>query len=143
MVFRKRAGIILSVSIFAAGSGAAIPVSVVNFSMVLEILPHIDEPAGDRRRRGHGRRDEMRASSRSLPAFEIAIGGAGAALAGRELIGVHAKTHRAARLPPFKSRFPEDPVKPLFFGLFFDQAGAGYHQRPHAFGHAPATGDLG
>jgi hypothetical protein len=38
-------------------------------------LPHIDEMAGDRRRRRHGGRDEVRAALEALPSLEIAVRG--------------------------------------------------------------------
>ena len=71
----------------------------------------------------------MRASIFSLAAFEIAVRGAGAALVGREDVGVHADAHAAARVAPFKSGFAEYFVEAFFFGLRLDAARAGDDQR--------------
>src|SRR5208283_5263587 len=46
--------------------------------------PHIDEPARDRGRRRHGRRDEVSPAPIALAALEIAVRGRGAALSRRE-----------------------------------------------------------
>ena len=43
--------------------------------------------------RGHGRADEMGAPAFALAALEVAVAGRGAALAGLELVGVHAQAH--------------------------------------------------
>src|ERR1019366_505446 len=48
--------------------------------------PHVDEMPGDRRRRRHGRRDEVGAALKALAALEIAVRGGGAALARRETV---------------------------------------------------------
>src|SRR5271165_3405141 len=85
-------------------------------------LSHVDEAAGDRGGRGHGRRNEMGAALEALTALEIAIRGRGAALAGREAIRVHRKAHGAAGLAPFKPRGDEDLVQSLGLGLRLDQS---------------------
>src|SRR4051812_11928752 len=110
---------ILSVSMFATGSGAATPVSCVNGSISVQLPPagvagktanpgvagktakpgvadetaNIGEMASDGGGGGHGGGEEVRAPAGSLAALEVAVAGAGAALAGRELVGVHAEAH--------------------------------------------------
>src|SRR5581483_6916084 len=59
---------------------------------------HVDEVAGDGGGGGHLRRDQVRAPAVALPALEVAVRGGGAALAGLELVGVHAEAHGAAGL---------------------------------------------
>src|SRR5713226_3119318 len=104
--------------------------------------PHIDELAGYRGCRRHGRRHQMRAAFIALAALEITVRGRGAALAGLELVGVHGEAHRAARLAPLEARREEDAVEPLRLGLVLDEAGAGHHHRAHSRRHLAALGDL-
>src|SRR3546814_1174886 len=78
-------------------------------------ITYIGKTARHRRRRRHGGRQQMRPRPRPLPADEIAVGGRGAALLRRHLVGVHREAHRAARLAPFKARFNEDTVQPFLF----------------------------
>ncbi len=47
MVFRKRAGMTLSVSMFCIGIGAAMAVSVVNGSMVSSAVLSLSREAGE------------------------------------------------------------------------------------------------
>src|SRR3954454_12792194 len=100
MVFRKRAGMILSVSTLASGNGAAMAVRLVNFSIPLPSaeLAHVGQPSRHCRGSSHGGRKKVCSPSRALPALEIAVRGASAPLSGLELVGIHAKAHRAARL---------------------------------------------
>ncbi len=56
-------------------------------------LPDINEVAGDCRRRRHRGRDGMGAAPKTLPALKIAVRGRGAALVGRETVGVHGEAH--------------------------------------------------
>ena len=72
----------------------------------------------------------MGARAGALAADEIAVAGRGAALARRDLVGVHGETGRAAGLPPFEARGGEDAVQPLRLGLALDQARAGDGDRP-------------
>ena len=53
----------------------------------------------------------MRAALEALAAFEIPVGGRGAALAGLQLVRVHAQAHGATRLAPLKARGEEDLVQ--------------------------------
>src|SRR5690242_4731685 len=82
-------------------------------------LSDVDEMSGNRGSCSHRRRNEMRAALIALAALEIAVRGRGAALAGRELVGIHRKTHRAARLAPFKTGLDEDLVETFRLGLGF------------------------
>src|SRR5262249_22997007 len=68
--------------------------------------------------------DEVGARAGALAADEIAVGGGGAALAGRHLVRVHGEAHGAARLAPFEAGLDEDAVQPLFLRLALHQAGA-------------------
>src|SRR3954464_14739994 len=63
----------------------------------------------------------MRAAARALPAFEIAVGGRRATLAGLESIGIHAEAHRAAGLAPFEARVAENAVETFLLGLHLHQ----------------------
>ena len=58
------------------------------------------EVAGDRGGGGDGRGDEVGATAAALAALEVAVAGAGRALALRQLVGVHRQAHAAARLAP-------------------------------------------
>ena len=103
-------------------------------------MTNIDKVSLDGGRDGHSRRDEMRASARSLSPFEIPIAGRGAALARFQHIGVHCETHTAAGLPPLKSGFSENLVEAFLFGLLFDETGAGDHHCMHSLGDMFAFG---
>src|SRR4051794_30736681 len=105
-------------------------------------LPDIDKPAGDCCRRRHDRRDEMRAPAKTLAAFEIAVRGRGAALARRELVGIHCKAHRAAGLAPIETGAFKNLVEPFGFGLHLYQARARHDHRVDAVMHVPAFDDL-
>src|SRR5690348_9599817 len=112
MRLRNCLGMIWSVSTLVRSRGIARDVSVLNGSMLGSDLladgfsfgpiTNVDKVAGDRGCGGHFRRDEVGASAAALAAFEVAITGGGAALAGRQDVGVHAQTHGAAGLPPVK-----------------------------------------
>src|SRR6476620_649021 len=66
-------------------------------------LAHVDEMSGDGRRCRHRRRHQVCTSLVALPALEVAVGGRGAALARRQLVGIHGEAHRAARLAPVEA----------------------------------------
>src|SRR6185369_12046939 len=110
-----------SVSTLARSSGATRPSREMNLSMIffLRQRAHIDKMTGNRSRGGHRRAHEMRAPARTLAPLEIAIGRRRAALAGRQLVLVHAKAHRAPRLAPFETRCNENLVEPFLFSLTF------------------------
>src|SRR5216117_3239979 len=88
----------------------------------LSPLPDVDKMPGDRRRRRHCRRDQMRAAFKTLAALEIAVRGRGTALFGFQLVGVHRKAHRTARLAPFESGLDEDLVEAFGFRLLLNDA---------------------
>jgi aromatic-L-amino-acid decarboxylase len=75
-------------------------------------------------RRRHGGRHEMRAALEALAALEVAVRGRGAALARLQLVGVHGKAHRAARLAPVEAGGLEDLVEAFGLGLLLHEAGA-------------------
>src|SRR5262245_40256422 len=92
----------------------------------------------------HLRRHQVGASAIALPTFEVAVGRRGAALAGPELIGVNAKTHRTARFPPLKTSLQKDAVEALLLGLLLHQARARHdHGIVQAWGYFLARDDLG
>ncbi len=74
----------------------------------------------------------MRPPALALPALEVAVGGRRAALARRELIRVHAKAHRAARLTPLGARVEEDLVQSLFLSLPAHPHRTGDDQHPYS-----------
>ena len=67
-------------------------------------LAHVGQPPGDRRRRRHRRAQQVGAAAPALPALEVAVRGRGAALARRELVGVHRRGTSSSR--PAASRSP-------------------------------------
>lgn len=79
----------------------------------------------------------------ALPSLEVAVRGGGGALAGGQLVGVHAEAHRAPGVPPFGAGLGEDLVQPLGDGLEGDPDGAGDDQHPHPVGHLAAVQDRG
>jgi hypothetical protein len=64
--------------------------------------------------------DEMGAATTTLPALKISVRGGGTALTLIQLVGIHRKTHRTARLTPVKASITENPVKAFCFRLFLD-----------------------
>src|ERR1039457_4707805 len=90
-----------SVSTLASISGAATPLSTVNFSMLKRA--RIGDFAGQRRCCGHHRTGEMGARTRPLAADEIAVRGGNAALARCDELAIGAGAKRAARLAPFEA----------------------------------------
>src|SRR5437868_14257530 len=66
---------------------------------------------------GHYGAYQVGAAVFALAALEIAIGGAGAALVGRQHVGVHADAHAAAGVAPLKTGGGENFVEAFFFGL--------------------------
>src|SRR4051794_37513289 len=85
----------------------------------------------------------MGPAAASLAAFEVAVRGRGATLAGLELVGIHGEAHGASGLAPVEAGFPEDDVEPFLFRLFLDEAGAGDDQRLDAVRDLAALGDGG
>src|SRR4051794_22091303 len=78
-----------------------------------QLLTHIDQTSCHRGGGGHGRTHQMGAPSPALPAFEVAVRGRCAALAGTEHIFVHAETHGAAGIAPLESGRGKDTVQSL------------------------------
>src|ERR1700674_5574643 len=71
----------------------------------------------------------MRAALESLAALEVTVRGRGAALFRFQLVGVHRKAHRAARLAPFESGVDENLVEAFGFRLLLYDAGARHDHR--------------
>src|SRR4051794_5111059 len=105
---------IWSVSTLPRRRGTPTPVWVVNASMTR--FPSVSEVCGagegaaQRGGRRHGRADQVGAATLALPSFEVAVGRRGAALTGRQLVGVHPEAHRAARQTPLRAGLEEDLV---------------------------------
>src|SRR4051812_24534797 len=74
---------------------------------------------------------EVGACSRSLSAFEIAVGSGNAASTGRKAIIVDGRAHRAAWLAPFEAGIGEDAMQTECFGLPLDSHGARHNHRAH------------
>src|SRR6185437_1513023 len=91
--------------------------------------PNIDEVPRDRRGGRHLGAHEVRAAARALAAFEVAVGGGGATLAGRQTVVVHAEAHRAAGVAPLETRLLEHAVEAFLLGLRLHEARARHHQR--------------
>ena len=81
---------------------------------------NVDDPTGNRRRRGHSRACKVGPDARSLAVFKIPVAGRDAALARLAQIAISARAHRAARLVPLKSRRTEYLVETGLFGLSLD-----------------------
>ena len=85
----------------------------------------------------------MRASALALPSLEVAVGRRRAALAWRELVGVHAQAHRAAGLPPLGAGRGEDRVEALLLGLLAHPHRTRDDEHPHAVGDLASLDDFG
>src|SRR6266511_2088164 len=105
----------------------------------LEEFPHVDQVAGDRRRRGHRRRHQVRAPARALPALEVAVRGRGAPFAWRQDVRVHPEAHRAAGVAPLEARCLEHRVQPLLLGRVLHRRRARDDHRAHLGVNAPAV----
>src|SRR6185503_8408692 len=77
--------------------------------------------AGNGGRNRHGGAHQMRTPAAPLPALEIAVRGRRATLPRLEPVGVHRKTHRAARLAPLESGGEEYLVEPFGLRLLLHQ----------------------
>src|SRR5580658_2684423 len=90
------------------------------FRYVHAEVADVHKMPGNGGRRGHDGADQVRAAAFALTALEVAIGGAGAALAGRQHVVVHGDAHAAAGLAPLESSVAEDAVESFLFGFGFD-----------------------
>ena len=86
---------------------------------------------------GNGGRDEMGPAAPPLSAFEVAVAGAGRALADGELVRVHCQTHAAPGLAPIGARRSEDRRQSFGFGLGLDGVTSRYDQ--HTLGRDGAS----
>src|SRR5258708_33853876 len=92
------------------------PVCVRSGCILFELpAANVGEMAGYGRGRRHHGTDKVGPPASSRAAFEVAIAGGGAPLAGLQDGGVHAQTHGAARLTPLESGATEDRVGPFAF----------------------------
>src|SRR6202023_1413209 len=139
---RYSAGMIWSVSTLVCRSGTARPVWVVNGSMGAVSCYRSTglqvggggEVAGDGGGGGDRGRDQVGARALALAALAVAVGGRRAALAGGELVRVHAQAHRAACGAPLGAGRGEHRVQALLFGLGPDLHGPGHDQHPDGRG---------
>ena len=93
---------------------------------------------------GHDWAYQMGAAVSALAAFEIAIGGAGAALMRGEDISVHADAHAAACVAPLETSVGENFVEALGFGFGLDAARAGNDEGLlDVFGNVLARDEVG
>src|ERR1700722_9397348 len=83
-------------------------------------VANVHKMSGNGGRGGHDGADQMGAAALALAALEIAIGGAGAALAGRQHIVIHGDAHTATRLAPLETRIAENAVESFLLGFGFD-----------------------
>src|SRR3954452_14715777 len=115
---------IWSVSTSARSSTLTAPFTCLTGSMSAP-GPDVDEAALDGGGGGHLRGDQVGAAAAALAALEVAVRRRGAALAGREDVGVHPQAHRAARAAPVEAGGAEDLVEALGLGLglHLDRAG--------------------
>src|SRR5699024_55808 len=157
--FRYTAGMIWSVSTLERISGAATPVWVWNFSMVWlpSWVPWVNlwvtcsrlkvggacEGALDGGGRCDLRGDEVGATTLALAALEVAVGGRRGALAGGQLVRVHAQAHGAARGAPLSARGEEDLVQTFLLCLLLDSRGRRDDEHLDAVGDLSAVQNLG
>ncbi len=77
----------------------------------------------------------------ALTPFEVAVRGRGAALEGRQLVGVHPEAHGASRFPPLEARLEKDRVQTLLLRLGPDQPRAGNDHGGDTICDLPSLGD--
>src|SRR5499427_6049395 len=130
---RYSAGMIWSVSTLARRNDTARPVCVMNGCKALLLLQITrsqvgrgGEPAGHRGGGGDLRRDQVGAGALALAALEVPVGRGRAALAGRQLVRVHAQAHGAASGPPLGAGGGEHLGQPLALGGSLDLHRAGH-----------------
>src|SRR5262245_32352119 len=111
---------IWSVSILVIGRTTVRERMVEIGVMALGELSWIGDAAADGAGGGGCRARQQGARAGTLTAFEIAVAGAHAVLAGGNGVAVHADTHGAAGFPPFGAGFLEDAMQSLGFGGLFD-----------------------
>src|SRR5258708_17182478 len=98
-------GMMTSVSTFAAGSGAAMPSTMVKGSTSgqRDKLTAVGEAAAQGGRGHHDRAHQVGPPSAALPPFEVTVRARGAALAGGSNVIIHRQAHQASRLAPVNS----------------------------------------
>src|SRR3954449_8892667 len=109
----------------SARSMTVTPPRMVVIGSIGSPLPDVDEVAVHGGRRGHLGGHEGRAPAATLPALEVAVRRARAALAGVQRVLVHAEAHGAAGGAPLEARGEEHLVQALLLGLAADLLGAG------------------
>src|SRR5699024_7788873 len=89
------------------------------------------------------RGDEVGATTLALAALEVAVGGRRGALAGGQLVRVHAQAHGAARGAPLSARGEEDLVQTFLLCLLLDSRGRRDDEHLDAVGDPSAVQNLG
>src|SRR5687767_1776024 len=109
---------IWSVSTLLRRSGTPTPVCLVNFSMseVLEIGGS-RKSAADRGGRSDGHGHQVGATTLALSPLEVSVRRRRASFSRRELVGIHAQTHRAASPAPLTTGLLEDDVESFLLRL--------------------------
>src|SRR6185295_11588596 len=97
----------------------------------------------NRGRCGHGGTNEMSTAAATLTAFKISIARRSATLARIKNVGVHAETHRATSLAPFKPCREENTIQSFSFSRLFDSKRTGHNHRPHRFIDVVSTDNPG
>src|SRR3569623_3526581 len=69
----------------------------------------------------------MGAALEALTALEVTVRGRSATLFRRQLVGIHRKAHRAARLAPLEAGLDEDLVEAFGFRLLLHETRARHH----------------
>src|SRR5690606_21839922 len=133
VAFRKRAGIIWSVSIFSIGRGTAVLFSVINFSLlIVQLIPvriseftDVSDFSGNRcccSAQGAGQEGP---GLRPLTSFEVPVGSRDTIFSSRDLVFIHCQTCRAAGFTKFKTSGFENLVQAFFSRLLFHLFRAG------------------
>lgn len=90
-----------------------------------DVLANIGQLANNGSGGSHGRGHQVGAATSSLTAFEVAVGGTGAAFLRGENVRVHTQTHGASRLSPLETSICENLVETLGFRLLLNETGSG------------------
>ena len=71
----------------------------------------------------------------ALPAFEVAVAGAGTTFARSQFVGIHRQAHAATSFAPIKTSFFEHFIQAFFFGMHFYFAATRYDHRVYFARH--------
>src|SRR3954470_19000536 len=85
----------------------------------------------------------MRAAALPLASLEVAVGRRRTAFSWLQLVGVHAKAHRATRAAPLAASLLEDHVQAFLLGLQPNAHGPRYDEQPGVLVNLTTSEDLG